>query len=62
MDIDHSPQYVEDIFVISLFSIPVFCGIILVFAGDVLRRVYDVIINKIPPKLAFRTLWENIEE
>ena len=46
MVIDHSPQYVEDIFVISFLSIPVFCGIILVFAGDVLRRVYDVIINK----------------
>ena len=46
MVIDHSPQYVEDIFVISFLSIPVFCGIILVFTGDVLRRVYDVVINK----------------
>ena len=46
MVIDYFPQYVEDIFVISFLSIPVFCGIILVFTGDVLRRVYDVIINK----------------
>ena len=23
--------------------------------------VYDVIVNQIPPKLAFRILWENIE-
>ena len=36
----------EDAILISFFSIPVFCGIILVFAGDVLRRVYDVIIHK----------------
>lgn len=28
----------------------------------IVNFVYDVIINKIPPKLAFRTLWENIEE
>ncbi len=27
----------------------------------IVNFVYDVIINKIPPKLAFRTLWENIE-
>ena len=24
--------------------------------------VYDVIINQIPPKIAFKTLWENIEK
>lgn len=43
MVIDHSPQYVEDIFVISFLSIPVFCGIILVFTGDILRRACDII-------------------
>ena len=23
--------------------------------------VYDVIVNQVPPKLAFRVLWDNIE-
>ena len=43
--LDSFPR-MEDAILISFFSIPVFCGIILVFAGDVLRRVYDVIIHK----------------
>ena len=24
--------------------------------------VYDVIVKQIPPKIAFKTLWENIED
>lgn len=43
MVIDYFPQYVEDIFVISFLSIPVFCGIILVFTGNILRRACDII-------------------
>jgi hypothetical protein len=33
----------EDAILISFFSIPVFCGIILVFSGDILRRACDII-------------------
>ena len=43
--LDSFPR-MEDAILISLFSIPVFCGIILVFAGDILRRAYDVIVHK----------------
>ena len=34
---------IEDVILISFFSIPVFCGIILVFTGDILRRACDII-------------------
>lgn len=39
----NSYPYIEDAILISLFSIPVFCGIILVFSGDILRRACDAI-------------------
>jgi len=40
--LDSFPR-MEDAILISFFSIPVFCGIILVFAGDILRRACDAI-------------------